>query len=215
MRFTAYLLAAVAAMGASTALAQSGASGANVTIQLPNFSVFGVNTTVLVPDSGPSPLARERQAQYSRAMYGRFHPQRAIGAARQAAVASATAQIHDPRAADEIILRAARARRTNWVRGSTSPFDRRAQPAGRGLQSVADIERQRALESAADRREALSLLENARQARDAGKGGVAAIYYRMAANKATGELQQDIRRETRTLKAAATVPDAKPVARSR
>ena len=80
MRMTARLFAAVAVLGASPVLAQSGISGANVTIQLPNFTVFGVNTTVLVPDSGPSPLARHRQTRYSRAMYGRFHPQRAIGA---------------------------------------------------------------------------------------------------------------------------------------
>ena len=215
MRMTAHLIAAVAALGASPALAQSGISGANITIQLPNFTVFGVNTTVLVPDSGPAPLARHRQARYSRAMYGRFHPQRAIGAQRGAAIASATAKIHDPQAVDEIILRAARARRTNWVRGSTSRFDRRPRPAGPGLQSVADIERQWALESAADNREALALVGKARQLQADGKSGVAAIYYGMAAKKATGHLKRDIEGEARAARAATFVPGAKPAARSR
>jgi hypothetical protein len=212
MRYPARLLAALAAMGPVPALAQSGVSGANVTIQLPNFSVFGVNTSVLVPDSGPSPLAAQRQARYSRSMYRGFNPQRALGAQRGAAAAAVTAKIHDPQAADEAILRAARARRTNWVRGSTSPLDRRqAPPAGRGLQSVADIERQRAGQSAADNRQALSLAEKARQATADGKSGVAVIYYGMAAKKATGQLKADIEREARELPAHG----AKPVARSR
>lgn len=201
MRLMAQLLAALAATSAAQALAQS---GANVTIQLPNFSVFGVNTSVLVPDSGPSPLARERQARYSRSMYrGGFNPQRAIGAQRRAAAASATAQIHDPQATDATILRAARSRRTNWLRGSTSKFDRPPPPSGAGLQSVADIVRQRALAEAADNREAQSLLDKARQASSDGKNGVAAIYYGMAAKKAAGQLHQDIESEARKLKAAA------------
>ena len=216
MRYPARLLAVLAAMGAVPAWAQSGVSGANVTIQLPNFSVFGVNTTVLVPDSGPSPLAAQRQARYSRSMYRGFNPLRAFGAQRRAAVAAATAKIHDPQAADEAILRAARARRTNWVRGSTSRLDRRqGPPAGRGLQSVADIERRRAGQSAADNRQALSLAEKARQANAGGKSGVAIIYYGMAAKKATGQLKADIEHEVRELKAQPPRRAAKPVARSR
>jgi len=216
MRYPARLLAALLAVAPVPALAQSGVSGANVTIQLPNFSVFGVNTSVLVPDSGPSPLAAQRQARYSRSMYRGFSPQRAIGAQRGAAAAAVTAKIHEPQAADEAILRAARARRTNWVRGSTSSLDRRqAPPLGRGLQSVADIERQRAAQSAADNRQALSLADKARQAVTDGKSGVAVIYYGMAAKKATGQLKADIEREAQELQAQRPAHGAEPVARSR
>jgi hypothetical protein len=202
MRSTICWLAVLVALGSSRAIAQSNASGANVTLQLPNFTVFGVNTTVLAPDSGPSPLARERQARYSRAMYGRFNPQGAIGAQRSAAIASVTAQVHDARADDEAILRAARARRTNWIRGSTTQLERGSGTSGVGLQSIADIERQRALKSSAEARETTSLLNKAREARAAGKNGVAAIYYNMAAKKATGELRQDIEGEAQELKSA-------------
>jgi hypothetical protein len=201
MRWTICWLAVLLVFGSSRAVAQSNASGVNVTLQLPNFTVFGVNTTVLAPDSGPSPLARERQARYSRAMYGRFNPQGAIGGQRSAAIASVTAQIHDARADDEAILRAARARRTNWMRGSTSQLERGSGASGVGLQSIADIERRRTLKSSAEAREATSLRDKAREARTAGKSGVAAIYYNMAAKKATGQLKQVIEGEAQELKA--------------
>jgi hypothetical protein len=195
------MFAALVALGGARADAQTNASGANITLQLPNFTVFGVNTTVLAPDSGPSPLAAERQARYSRAMYGPLSPQRAIGAQRGAAMAAATAQIHDARAEDEAILRAMRARRTNWTRGSTSQLDRSGTPSDAGLQSIAQIERQRAQRSSAAEREALALLERARQARTAGKSGVAAIYYGMSAKKAAGQLKAQIEGELRELTA--------------
>jgi hypothetical protein len=201
MRVAAWMVAACVALFAARAAAQTNASGANITLQLPNFTVFGVNTMVLAPDSGPSPLAAERQARYSRAMYGPSNPQRAIGAQRGAAMAAVTAQIHDARADDEAILRAARARRTNWSRGSTSQLDRRGAASSGGLQSIAQIERERALKSAAEEREALALLEKARQAKAAGKSSVAAIYYGMSAKKAAGQLKTQIEGEWRELKA--------------
>jgi hypothetical protein len=204
MRWTALLLAAVCLWSASPALAQNGASGANVTIQLPNFSSFGVNTTVLVPDSGPSPYARERQAFYSRVMYRGLRPQRAVGAQRRAAIASATAQVHDLRQTDESILHAARSRRTNWVRGSTpARGPRMPQAANPALQSVAEIERGRATQPAAGNGEAAALVERARRAQAAGKSGVAAIYFDMAARHATGKRKQDIQHELGELRTAA------------
>lgn len=200
MRYPTQCWIAAAALCAAPAMAQNGTSGANVTVQLPNFSVFGVNTTVLVPDSGPSPLAAQRQARYSRLLRRPMHPGHAIGAQRGAAAAAATAEIHDPQAADEALLLDARARRANWKRGSTSRFERRrTPPTGRGLQSIADIERQRHADSAAAHREALALAAKARRAAADGKPGVAGIYYNMALKKAAGPLEQDIRREARLL----------------
>jgi hypothetical protein len=204
MRSAALVWAGLVLWAASPAWAQSGASGANVTIQLPNFSTVGVNTSVLVPDSGPSPYARERQAFYSRVMYRGWRPQRAFGAQRNAAIASATAQVHDARAADEMLLRAARSRRTNWVRGSTpaeiARLPRAADPA---LASLSDIEARRGVLASAANREAAGLVEKARQAQAAGKGNVAAIYYDMAAKRATGELKARISDEAAGLRTAA------------
>ena len=100
-------------MFCTPALAQS---GANVSVQLPNFSTFGVNTSVLVPDSGPSPLARERQAFYSRFTPGGLNASRSVGIQRRDAMVAATVQIHDPQAADAELLRAAKARRANLSR---------------------------------------------------------------------------------------------------
>jgi hypothetical protein len=205
MRWTVFLLAGFVALVAAPAAAQQGASGANVTVQLPNFSVFGVNTSVLVPDSGPSPLARERQAFYSRVMSRGLNPQRAFGVQRGAAMAAATAQVHDARRADEELLRAVRSRRTNWVRGSTPTALRSAEPAG-GLSSLAEIERQADAQAAANNREAAELVNRARQAHKAGKHNVAGIYYDMAARKATGPLKADIDAKRRAL---ARAPAAK------
>ena len=212
MRLTACLLVAVAVSGATKALAQT---GANVTIQLPNVSTFGVNTTVLVPDSGPSPFARQRQARYSRAMYGVLPRQGAIGLNSTASAASITAQIHDQRATDEAILRAARARRTHWVRGSSpSRFESALAPTGPRLQSVAEIERKRAQQQADAQEESLQLVERARGAHLAGKSGVAAIYYGMAARRATGELKRAIETEASRLTRPTDAPSAKPIART-
>jgi hypothetical protein len=208
MRLTPLLVAGLVCFGAAPARAQNGVSGANVTIQLPNFTTFGVSTSVLVPDSGPSPFARERQAFYSRVMYGGLHPQRAIGGQRSAAIASATAQVHDARQADEMLLRAARSRRTNWVRGSTPAQAARLPAAANpGLLSLAEIERRRTEQSTAGNREAAALVEKARQAHAAGKGNVAAIYYEMAAKRATGELKDDIANESGRLRTAARQQD--------
>jgi hypothetical protein len=197
MRLTARLLLGLAFVGASQALGQG---GANVTVQLPNITTFGVNTSVLVPDSGPSPLARHRQAQYSRAMYGGFPRQRAFGAQTNVGMAGVTAQIHDQRATDDAILRAARARRTNWVRGGTASSLGSLTTDGRLLESVADIERRRAFEQADDNQQAEALVEKAGLAHRSGKTGVALIYLEMAARQASGQLKGRIESEAAQLK---------------
>lgn len=192
MRASILPLAAVVAVAAATAEAQ------NVTVQLPNFSQFGVNTTVVVPDSGPSPLAAERQAFYSRVMSRGLYPQRASGAQRRAAIADVTATVHDQHQQDQELLLRSRARRTNWQRGSTT--GRQADVADGQLQSVADIERRKAAQQGAAAREAAELLALAREARDAGKPSVAAVYYGMASRKAAPGERPRIEAEARALK---------------
>ena len=57
-------------------------------------------------------------------------------------------------------------------------------PKDAGLQSVADIQRQRARQAAVDQRESQALLAKARQARAEGKMSLAAHYYRSASLQA-------------------------------
>jgi septal ring factor EnvC (AmiA/AmiB activator) len=182
---------------AAIVLAAASAAAQNVTIQLPNFSQFGVNTTVVVPDSGPSPLAAERQAFYSRVMSRGLYPQRAYSAQRRAAIADVTATVHDQQKQDQEILLRSRARRTNWQRGSTA--GRQADIADGQLQSVADIERQKSSQQFAAAREAADLLAQARKAREEGKSSVAAVYYGMAARKAAPDERARIEAEARAL----------------
>ena len=70
MRHIAFLLAAVAALGALRAGAQEGVSGASITIQLPNFSFVTVNTTVSVPDGGTVLLGGIKRLSEGRNEFG-------------------------------------------------------------------------------------------------------------------------------------------------
>jgi len=194
---------AVCSLLAVCATHARGQGGPNITLQLPTFHSFGVNTTVLVPDSGPAPLASERQAFYGRNVYGGLVGQRAIGVDRSVGGASVTAQVHDARAEDEALLRASRARRTNWQRGSTGGSGGRSGAmAAPGLKSVAEIERDVAQAAAARQREVRSFLEQARQARAEQKPGVAAVYYGMAARRADAPLRERIEAEARSSRGA-------------
>ncbi len=181
-------------------------SGADVTFQLPSFSATGVNTTVLVPDSGTSATAHQRQAAYQRSMYGGLTNQRSLGVDRRAAALRVTAQVHDPREAEAELLREARERRATWARGSVVPIGRPqhvAADALPALRSVADLERERAERIAARAREAKDYLAQAREARRAGKSGVAAVYYGMAASRADAQLKPVIEAEARQSRSAA------------
>lgn len=185
------------------ALAQS---GADVTLQLPSFSSFGVNTTVVVPDRGPSPIARERQEFYQRSMYRGLPNQRSLGLARRDASLGVTAQVYDPRAAEAELLREFRERRATWARNSVVPIGRPQHVAADALPalgSVADLERERAARIAARTREAEEYLIQARAARQAGKSGVAAVYYGMAASRADTQLKPVIEAEARQSRSAA------------
>lgn len=163
------------------ALAQS---GPNVTLQLPSFHSTGVNTTVIVPDSGASPLAAERQASYARSMYGpRRH--RAIGNAAAVGGTQVSVQVHDPRAAEAELLRSARERRATWQRGSLAGRNSPAETSsGEPLLSVAEIRRRQAATNSAQPDETARLLAEARRARAEGQSGAAAVYYQMAARRA-------------------------------
>jgi hypothetical protein len=181
-------------------------SGANVTFQLPSFRSTGVNTTVVVPDRGTSAAAHQRQASYDRALYSGLPNQRSLGLARRDLSLAVTAQVHDPRAAEAELLREVRERRATWARSSVVPIGRPqhvAADALPSLRSVVDLER--VARMAARAREAEDYLAQARAARRAGKSGVAAVYYGMAANRADAQLKPAIEAEARQSRSAATI----------
>ena len=86
--------------------------------------------------------------------------------------------------------------------------------ATRGEQSVAEIRRNQLLQDQARLQEVEELVERARGAEQAGKLGVARIYYQQAANRSTGELKVRLlerEQELKRRKAALQKPVAVPV----
>ncbi len=77
-----------------------------------------------------------------------------------------------------------------------SPVD---STANHGDISVAEIRRRQAMEDAAREQEILVKIEKARGYEDAGKPGVAKIYYQQAATEANGELKQKLLAKIRSL----------------
>ncbi len=74
------------------------------TIQLPSFHSVGVNTSVIVPDSGGAYIARDRQITGSFSTFGGIPRNQGWGIRRGASSIGITAQIHDPQAADAALL---------------------------------------------------------------------------------------------------------------
>ena len=86
--------------------------------------------------------------------------------------------------------------------------------ATRGDESVAEIRRNQLLQDQARLQEVEELVERARGAEQAGKLGVARIYYQQAANRSTGELRTlllERQEELKRRKAAFQQPAAEPV----
>jgi hypothetical protein len=198
MRRTIWLIVVLTTFPVLSARAQS---GANATLQLPTYSTFGANTTVLVPDRGVSAVARERQSFYERTMYGGQPQIRAFGLAREDRSLHVTARVHDLQAAEAEVLSDVRARRANWTRGSLGALDPRTGSVLRpDLKSVAEYERERAAYVSARQRESEELLSQARRTRAAGKHGAAAVYYDMAARRADDAVRQKIEAEASELR---------------
>ncbi len=173
-------------------------------LQLPSFHSFGVDTTVIVPDSGGARLGDVRRSSSGTNSFNGIPRNRALGLDRQAAGAHVMARIHDPQAADAALLQQAQGQR----RGE---FVRKLLPRAAAdplVGSVAEMEQRRAQQSAqqagAQLHEAEALFERARQAQAAGKSSVAGVYYRMAARQASGPLKKRIEAELSALKPGAT-----------
>jgi hypothetical protein len=140
-------------------LAASAAAASAQVVQLPSFHSFSVDTTVVVPDSGPSAVASQRAARSSQSQLRGLPGSRAIGRDRQAAGAAVRAQIHDPEAAEGELTRRALATRGSDERtplsGRPPASALRADPSRSAaaldpaLPSVAEIKRARLAQQSA------------------------------------------------------------------
>jgi hypothetical protein len=205
-------------LGFMTIMCAAAADGFAQTIQLPSFSTFSVDTTVLVPDSGAGWAAGSKRGSSGTSSFGGVGRQRAAGSNRQAAGMHVLAKIHDPAEADQALSQKAQAR-TAPVRGAgavdpsapaTTDLARAATDLG--LKSVTEIERQRAARSSAQQREALAFYEKGRRAAEAGKSRVAAMFFRTASKQATGAVKQEIDADLKALEASRP---ATPLSKSR
>jgi hypothetical protein len=197
-------------VGYSVLLLMASASAVNAqTVQLPSFSSFGVDTTVVVPDRGAASLGRNSRMATGGTDVNGIPRQRAIGLNRQTGGQQVMAQIHDPREADAALL--------NQAGGPRAAGKDRAVPSAvsvpragvdEALGSVVELERRRAESRFAAQRVAYAAFEKGRQAQAAGKNAVAAVYYRTAAKQADATLRKTIETELRRM-SSRQVPSGK------
>lgn len=167
-------------------------SAAAQVIQLPSIHVFGVETTVVVPDRGSMPLAGDGYAARGSSRFGPLPTSRADGVESSARSLRASVQIHDRQAAEEAL--AARATGTPAV-GAMAP---RAGEFVGDLQSIDEIRRQKAAKAGASEQQTRALIAKARVAQQAGKPAVADIYYRSALRQASQPIRRQIEAERAT-----------------
>jgi hypothetical protein len=179
-------------------------------VQLPTFNFFTVATTVEVPDSGGGSLGGIGTADSVRIDRGipglGFRPftNTDFGLARGGGNVSVQAEIQDLDAMDHALLgngassqeEIALRKLPLVLRPAAGEAQRRSSPLAAdsaGSQSIAEMRRQQSeADSAAqqsEQREAQRLFDQASELQAAGKPGVAKVYYRMAARRATGSLR--------------------------
>ena len=189
-RLIALCLLLVVAQAGQAAAQQNG-----VAVQLPTFSYFTVNTTVSVPDSGGAYVAAMKRQGFGRDEFGPLpRSGSSIGRGVQAGGLHISATIHDQQEMDEAVLGASEGT------GAGEPSDEglaghlaaaRKSTAGRATSSVSAIRQKQSLRKAAEAALALEYLERGRRAETGNQPGAAKVYYRMAAKRSTGELQQE------------------------
>ena len=176
-------------------------------VQLPTFSVFSIQTSVMAPDRGAAYLGGARAYSTGRTA---FSPAAVLGNSSfgQAAVAAglaASATILDQDAMDRAVLAAAGGQNASPAISPPRPyvadFATPANHAARGF-SLADAERMRDADVSARQNEAIDYVARARRAEADGKTSVAITYYQMAGRRASGELLAAISQRLAVLKAA-------------
>jgi hypothetical protein len=176
-------------------------------VQLPSFSYFTTNTSVLVPDGGAAYLGgvnRAGSGSTSRGIPGlgglpfgnRGSANYASGGGMQV-----TATIQDLHAMDEALL-------AQTAKSATSgAADLSLQStATRPVASLAEIRQQQAAAAQSQQAEAEELFNQGVTQYDQGKLGVAKIYLQMAARRATGDLLKQVQSKLQQVTLATRPP---------
>lgn len=164
------------------------AQQSGVTVQLPTFSYFSVNTSVLVPDSGAGFAAAMRRAEANRIATGGKQDSTSVSGASIGGVAIHST-IHDRDSEPGLALQNAPQQGLGNSLFSRKLEAAQVSSAGRAELSVAEIERNRSQADKQQELEALQLLKRGLAAESKGRLPVAAIYYRQAASRASGDLK--------------------------
>jgi hypothetical protein len=219
MRFRSYLIGLGVVVSTlvfslvSTAIAQPNVPA--TTVQLPSFSVFTVQTTVSVPDSGGAYLGglNSGASNSSRFGIGPFR-NRGLSSTRAASGMSLSATIIDHDEIDRALLAEAAATHVSADAAAVkidtkaaaiaksikpepssvalSPAERSSATSGGMLPgSVAAIREQHAAAADLQTAELAGYLTKARQAEADNKPGVAKVFYQMVARRDTGRMKQE------------------------
>ena len=172
------------------------------TVQLPTFSVFSVDTSVLVPDGGSASLggiSRAADGSISRGFGpGPLFSNRGLAGTRGASGVSVHATIIDHEALDKAVLAEAAARRGDVaedakVKKGMALGEKASARAGGGsteLLSVAELRRRNSAQDDAQLREAAELWEKAAAYEADQKPAVARQYYLRAARLNVAQYKQ-------------------------
>ncbi len=188
-------LATMVAAGVGASLAAT--SWAQV-LQLPTYSYFSTDSSVLAPDRGTTSLGGVSRSSSGSNQFGPpfLPPSRSQGGSQGASVSSVTATIHDLDEMDRAVLaRAASQRRTaGLARAGAAGLARPAGAPGAAdseepapIASVAELAAHRASAAVRGAQEIDQLEGKAREAIGHGKPGVAKVYLQMAARRASGD----------------------------
>ena len=152
-------------------------------VQLPTYSSFSTNTTVVVPDHGGSHVGSLNRASSGRNEFGGFSRRRvATGSERAAAGVDVAVTIHDMQELDAAHRRTAPSALRDHFAGLSL--------TGPRVQSLNEIARTRAHAATAAQRELDQIMARAQAAESAGKPNVARVYYKSVARRAAGHLKQ-------------------------
>ena len=157
-------------------------------VQLPTFSYFAIETSMMVPDQGTASMGGVSRSSSGSNQFGPpiFPGNRSYGSQSGAGMLRVTAQIHDLEAMDRALLGDRSG--DGQIAGSGLAGGNGLAPAG----SVAELASRKAASQAAEQTAAAQLYQRARTAQIEGKPGVAKVYLQMAAKRATGELKQQV-----------------------
>jgi hypothetical protein len=196
--FAARFVVAAACVAAAPAGAGRVWAQDPIVVQLPTYSFFYTDSSMLVPDRGTGVMGGMRRSSSGSNQFGGplIPSTRSSGSATGAGGVTVSAQIHDLDDLDQQTL--ARAARLSRPAGAVAPpfkapaGEAVAGPDAAPLVSVEALAARKRASAAAEQQEAEHLVVKARDALAAGKSGAAKVYLQMAARRAEGARKAEI-----------------------